>query len=117
MGSLGDENHYVRGTIHYLDLHWGISGYLHRRIATPIINARVPSRRGSDPGSEPDDATCQARVLYMDLPRKLTAMSQKPRGDPVCELAELLVRGRDASRLPSSDLSRGIPMRRAHRLI
>ena len=96
----------------YYELHWGSMRYfnLFRRNSASTAN-----RPTSEPASEPDDNGCQAGVSHMGLPIKLTALRQKPCDDPVCDPAPLLADDHLASRLPSAELSTGLPLRRAHR--
>ena len=103
------------GVVVHLDLHWRLARYLPRRLSKLIASCRAPSRRGSEPGSEPDYTVCQASVLYMDLPSKLTVLSQKSCADPVVEMAKLLAEPHIASRIQSSELTNGIPLCRTHR--
>ena len=78
-------------------------------------NSRASSQVASEPCSDVDELGCQANMLYMDLPSKLTVLSQQPCGDLVCDKATLVVDDHLASRLPASDLTEGLSLCRTHR--
>ena len=107
------------GVVWFFDGHiWAYHYARSRSSQSPVTTPVTITRRRSgisDNGSDYDDCSCTANSLYMALPSKLTALSQRPCKDNDCEIAQILREDHAASKLPQVFLTEGLPLRSTHR--